>query len=113
MKKIEAIIRPEKLTVIHQALIKRGISGMTILDAFGAGKQQGYSEIFRGTEYDVRFLPRIKLEVIIDEDILDQCLEVIMSLGRTGNIGDGKIFISTIDEMLSIRTGESGVPSAE
>ena len=111
MKKIEAIIRPEKLEVIRQGLLEHGVSGMTILDVLGMGKEQGYIEMYRGTEYKIEFLPKTKLELIVDDGVLEPCIELIIKEGRTGAIGDGKIFISDIEQMISIRTGERGVPA--
>lgn len=110
MKKIEAIIRPEKLEVIRQGLVDRGISGMTALHALGLGQQLGYIEIYRGAEAKVQFLPKIKIELIVDEEYLQACVDCITEHGRTGRLGDGKIFISDIQQMISIRTGEYGVP---
>lgn len=110
MKKIEAIIRPEKLEVIRQGLLDHGVSGMTIIDVLGMGGQQGYHEIYRGHEYKIEFLPKIKLEIIVNDDSLSACIDLIVREGRTGSIGDGKIFVSDIEQMISIRTGELGVP---
>lgn len=111
MKKIEAIIRPEKLEVIRQGLLRHGISGMTIIDVLGMGNQLGYTEIYRGIEHKIEFLPKIKLELIVEDANLDSCIDLLIEEGRTGSIGDGKIFISSIEQMISIRTGERGVPA--
>lgn len=108
MKKIEAIIRPSCLKDVEQALMEVGITGMTVMDAIGLGRQKGYHEVYRGSEYNVNFLSKIKIEIVVDEDIVDNCVEAIMQASRTGNIGDGKIFISSIEKVLRIRTGEQG-----
>ena len=108
MKKIEAIIKPFKLDEVKEALNEIGISGLTVLEAKGFGRQKGHTELYRGAEYVVDFLPKVKLEFIVDNNNLDKAIEVIQNSAHTGRIGDGKIFISTIDEIIRIRTGEKG-----
>jgi nitrogen regulatory protein P-II 1 len=108
MKKIEAIIKPFKLDEVKEALQELGVQGMTVLEAKGYGRQKGHTELYRGAEYVVDFLPKIKVEVVIADDQLGAVLEVIQSAARTGRIGDGKIFVSEITEVVRIRTGESG-----
>jgi len=108
MKKIEAIIKPFKLDEVKEALQELGVQGMTVLEAKGYGRQKGHTELYRGAEYVVDFLPKIKVEVVIADDQLQAVLEVIQTAARTGRIGDGKIFVSDINEVVRIRTGESG-----
>ena len=108
MKKIEAIIKPFKLDEVKEALQELGVQGMTVLEAKGYGRQKGHTELYRGAEYVVDFLPKIKVEVVIADDQLASVLEVIQSAARTGRIGDGKIFVSDIIDVIRIRTGESG-----
>jgi len=108
MKKIEAIIKPFKLDEVKEALQELGVQGMTVLEAKGYGRQKGHTELYRGAEYVVDFLPKIKIEVVITDDQLTAVLEVIQSAARTGRIGDGKIFVSEIIDVVRIRTGESG-----
>ena len=108
MKKIEAIIKPFKLDEVKEALQELGVQGMTVLEAKGYGRQKGHTELYRGAEYVVDFLPKIKVEVVLADDQLAQALDVIQTAARTGRIGDGKIFITTIDEVIRIRTGERG-----
>ncbi|HEY5007543.1 MAG TPA: P-II family nitrogen regulator [Caulobacteraceae bacterium] len=108
MKKIEAIIKPFKLDEVKEALQELGVQGMTVLEAKGYGRQKGHTELYRGAEYVVDFLPKIKVEVVIADDQLQAVLEVIQTAARTGRIGDGKIFVSDITEVVRIRTGESG-----
>jgi nitrogen regulatory protein P-II 1 len=108
MKKVEAIIKPFKLDEVKEALQELGVQGMTVLEAKGYGRQKGHTELYRGAEYVVDFLPKIKIEVVIGDDQLASVLEVIQSAARTGRIGDGKIFVSEIVEVVRIRTGESG-----
>jgi nitrogen regulatory protein P-II 1 len=106
MKKIEAIVRPFKLEDVRIALAKIGVNGMTITEVRGLGNQKGHMEIYRGNEYPVDFLTKIKVEVVVPEELLDSCLDAIMTSARTGVLGDGRVFISTIDQVLRIRTGE-------
>ena len=108
MKKIEAVIKPFKLDEVKEALQELGVQGMTVLEAKGYGRQKGHTELYRGAEYVVDFLPKIKVEVVIADDQLQAALEVIQTAARTGRIGDGKIFVSDITEVVRIRTGESG-----
>lgn len=108
MKKIEVITRPYKLDEIKEALTTIGIRGMTVSEARGFGRQRGHKEVYRGAEYQVDFVAKIKMEIVIDDDMLDSALEAIQNAARTGGVGDGKIFISTIDQVIRIRTGESG-----
>ena len=108
MKKIEAIIKPFKLDEVKEALQEMGVQGMTVIEAKGYGRQKGHTELYRGAEYVVDFLPKIKIEVVITDDQLPAALEAVTSAARTGRIGDGKIFISEILDVLRIRTGESG-----
>ena len=108
MKKIEAIIKPFKLDEVKEALHEVGIQGITVLEAKGFGRQKGHTELYRGAEYVVDFLPKVKIEVVIEDSMLDAVLEAVQAAAKTGRIGDGKIFISTIDEAIRIRTGEKG-----
>jgi nitrogen regulatory protein P-II 1 len=108
MKKVEAIIKPFKLDEVKEALQDIGVQGMTVLEAKGYGRQKGHTELYRGAEYVVDFLPKIKIEVVIGDDQLDAVLQVIQDAARTGRIGDGKIFVSDISAVVRIRTGESG-----
>jgi nitrogen regulatory protein P-II 1 len=108
MKKIEAVIKPFKLDEVKEALQELGVQGMTVLEAKGYGRQKGQTELYRGAEYVVDFLPKIKVEVVVSDDQLDAALEAIANAARTGRIGDGKIFVSDIAEVLRIRTGERG-----
>jgi nitrogen regulatory protein P-II 1 len=108
MKKIEAIIKPFKLDEVKEALQELGVQGMTVLEAKGYGRQKGHTELYRGAEYVVDFLPKIKIEVVVTDDQLTTALEAIQSAARTGRIGDGKIFVSDIIDVVRIRTGESG-----
>ncbi|MDO9337594.1 MAG: P-II family nitrogen regulator [Caulobacteraceae bacterium] len=108
MKKIEAIIKPFKLDEVKEALQELGVQGMTVLEAKGYGRQKGHTELYRGAEYVVDFLPKIKVEVIVDDGQLASALEAIQNAARTGRIGDGKIFVSDITDVIRIRTGESG-----
>tara|TARA_B110000977_G_C10899631_1_gene424719 strand:- start:291 stop:629 length:339 start_codon:yes stop_codon:yes gene_type:complete len=108
MKKIEAVIKPFKLDEVKEALHEIGIQGITVLEAKGFGRQKGHTELYRGAEYVVDFLPKVKIEVVIEDSMSDQVVEVIKTAAQTGRIGDGKIFITTIDEAIRIRTGETG-----
>ena len=108
MKKIEAIIKPFKLDDVKEALQDLGVQGMTVIEAKGYGRQKGHTELYRGAEYVVDFLPKIKIEVVVADDQLNPALEAIVSAARTGRIGDGKIFVSEIVDVLRIRTGETG-----
>ena len=108
MKKIEAIIKPFKLDEVKEALHDVGIQGITVLEAKGFGRQKGHTELYRGAEYVVDFLPKVKIEVVVEDRMADQVVEAIQNAAKTGRIGDGKIFISTIDEAIRFRTGETG-----
>ena len=108
MKKVEAIIKPFKLDEIKEALHDIGLQGITVLEAKGFGRQKGHTELYRGAEYVVDFLPKVKIEVVIDDAMKERVVEAIQNAAQTGRIGDGKIFISTIDEAIRIRTGEQG-----
>jgi len=108
MKKIEAIIKPFKLDEVKEALQELGVQGMTVIEAKGYGRQKGHTELYRGAEYVVDFLPKIKIEVVIADDQLGPVLEAIIGAARTGRIGDGKIFVSEITDIVRIRTGETG-----
>jgi nitrogen regulatory protein P-II 1 len=109
MKKIEAIIKPFKLEEVKEALNAVGIQGLTVIEARGYGRQKGHTELYRGAEYIIDFLPKVKIEVVIEDSLLDRVVDAIQQTARTGKIGDGKIFVSTIDEVFRIRTGEKGV----
>jgi len=108
MKKIEAIIKPFKLEEVKDALGEIGIEGMTVSEVKGFGRQKGHTEIYRGSEYTVDFLPKVKLEVVIADQMLEQAVAVIVKAARTGKIGDGKVFVTTVEEALRIRTEERG-----
>ena len=108
MKKIEAIIKPFKLDEVKEALHEVGLQGITVLEAKGFGRQKGHTELYRGAEYVVDFLPKVKLEIICADELVDRAVEAIITSARTGRIGDGKIFISTVEEVIRIRTGEKG-----
>ena len=107
MKKIEAIIKPFKLEDVKDALTEKGINGMTVSEVKGYGRQQGHSELYRGAEYVVDFLPKIKIELVVAADQVDDILTAITEAAKTGKIGDGKIFVSDIDKIIRIRTGET------
>ena len=108
MKKIEAIIKPFKLDEVKEALHDIGVKGLTVTEAKGFGRQKGHTELYRGAEYVVDFLPKVKIEVVIEDSLLENAVEAIQQAAHTGRIGDGKIFVSSIDEALRIRTGEKG-----
>jgi nitrogen regulatory protein P-II 1 len=108
MKKIEAIIKPFKLDEVKEALHEVGIKGITVTEAKGFGRQKGHTELYRGAEYVVDFLPKVKIEVVMEDGLVDRAIEAIQQAAHTGRIGDGKIFVSTIDEAIRIRTGERG-----
>jgi len=108
MKKVEAIIKPFKLEEVKDALIKIGIHGMTVSEVRGFGRQKGETEIYRGTEYVVDFLPKIKIEVIVKDDEVEKVVETIANTARTGRVGDGKIFVIPVEDVIRIRTGERG-----
>ncbi|MBD3799878.1 P-II family nitrogen regulator [Sulfurimonas sp. HSL-3221] len=108
MKKVEAIIKPFKLEDVKDALAEIGITGMTVSEVKGYGRQKGHSELYRGAEYVVDFLPKVKMEMVVEAASVDQVVDTIVEAARTGKIGDGKIFISDIEKIIRIRTGESG-----
>ncbi len=108
MKKIEAFIKPFKLDEIKDALTEVGVMGMSVGEYRGFGRQRGHSEFYRGSEYHVDFLPKLKLEVVVGDEDTDRAIEAILSAAQTGEVGDGKVFVSTIEEAIRIRTGESG-----
>lgn len=108
MKKIEAIIRPYKLDEVKEALIEEGIRGMTITEVRGYGRQKGHKEVYRGNEYQIDFVPKIKIEIVVVDEIAEKIVETISRLAKTGQVGDGKIFISDIQDVIRIRTDESG-----
>src|SRR5271156_4450071 len=108
MKKIEAIIKPFKLEEVKDALAEIGVEGMTVTEVKGFGRQKGHTEIYRGSEYTVDFLPKIKLEIVIGDGLADQAVEAIIKAAKTGKIGDGKVFVSNIEEAVRIRTEEKG-----
>ena len=108
MKKIEAIIKPFKLDDVKEALHEVGIKGITVTEAKGFGRQKGHTELYRGAEYVVDFLPKVKLEIVLEDNQVERACEAIQQAARTGRIGDGKIFVSTVEEVIRIRTGERG-----
>ena len=108
MRKIEAIIKPFKLDDVKEALQSIGVHGITVTEARGFGRQKGHTELYRGAEYVVDFLPKVKLEIVVDENMVEQIVEAIVSAAQTGRIGDGKIFILPVEDVIRIRTGERG-----
>ena len=108
MKKIGAIIKPFELDEVKEALQEIGLQGITVLEAKGFGRQKGHTELYRGAEYVVDFLPKVKIEVVLEDEMLDKAVDAIQTAAKTGRIGDGKIFISTVDDAIRIRTGETG-----
>ncbi|MFN4311330.1 MAG: P-II family nitrogen regulator [Ferrovibrio sp.] len=108
MKKIEAIIKPFKLDEVKEALHEIGLQGLTVTEAKGFGRQKGHTELYRGAEYVVDFLPKVKIEVVLEDGMVEKAVEAITQAARTGRIGDGKIFISTVEDVIRIRTGEKG-----
>jgi nitrogen regulatory protein P-II 1 len=109
MKRVEVITRPHKLEELKEKLAEMGVSGMTITEVKGFGRQHGHTEVYRGTEYRVDFVPKVKLDLVVDDPVVPSLVEVIIAVARTGEVGDGKIFISSMPEAIRIRTGESGV----
>jgi len=107
MKKIEAIVKPFKLDEVREALSELGVSGLTVTEVKGFGRQKGHTELYRGAEYVVDFLPKIKIEVVISAELVDTAVEAIVKAAHTGKIGDGKIFVSTVEQVIRIRTGET------
>ena len=108
MKKVEAIIKPFKLDEVKESLSSIGVQGITVSEVKGFGRQKGHTEVYRGAEYVVDFLPKVKLEIIVKEDMVAQVVDAIMKAAKTGSIGDGKIFVTPIDDVVRIRTGERG-----
>ncbi|MEP6757416.1 MAG: P-II family nitrogen regulator [Chthonomonadales bacterium] len=108
MKLIEAIIRPTKIEEVKEALSAIGVNGMTVTDVRGYGRQRGRTERYRGNSYIVNLLPKIKLEFVVSDDLAEEAVEIVLEAGRTGEIGDGKVFVSTVEQAIRIRTGESG-----
>ncbi|HEX9573532.1 MAG TPA: P-II family nitrogen regulator [Myxococcales bacterium] len=111
MKKIEAIIKPFKLDEVKEALADVGVLGLTVTEVKGFGRQKGHTELYRGAEYVVDFLPKVKIEVVLTDELVPKALEAIERSAKTGRIGDGKIFVTTVDEVVRIRTGERGEPA--
>jgi len=108
MKKIEAIIRPFRIDDVREALAEIGVKGMTLTEVKGYGRQKGHTELYRGSEYQIDFLPKIKLEVVVPDRMEDQVIEAILKTARTGQVGDGKIFVYNVDDAVRVRTGEAG-----
>ncbi len=108
MKRIEAIIRPHKLDEVKDALVEAGIKGMTISEVRGIGRQKGQTEMYRGAEYHIDFVPKIKLDIILPDNLLEKAISLIVAAAKTGQVGDGKLFISTMDEVIRVRTEETG-----
>jgi len=106
MKKVEAIIKPFKLDDVRESLSEIGITGMTAIEVKGFGRQKGHTELYRGAEYVVDFLPKVKIEIVVSDEQVDRCIEVITEAARTGKIGDGKIFVTSVEKVVRIRTGE-------
>ncbi len=111
MKKIEAVIRPIKIEDVKEALSAIGVNGMTVIDVRGYGRQRGRTERYRGNTYVVNLLPKVKLEFVVSDDIAEEAVEAVLEAGRTGEIGDGKVFVSTVEQSIRIRTGERGESS--
>ena len=107
MKKIEAIVKPFKLDEVREALSEIGVTGLTVTEVKGFGRQKGHTELYRGAEYVVDFLPKVKVEVVVSDKLADQAIEAIVKAARTGKIGDGKIFVTTVEQVIRIRTGET------
>jgi nitrogen regulatory protein P-II 1 len=108
MKKIEAIIKPFKLDEVREALSDIGVTGLTVTEVKGFGRQKGHTELYRGAEYVVDFLPKVKVEIVVADSLLERAMEAIIAAARTGKIGDGKIFVTAVEQVVRIRTGESG-----
>lgn len=108
MKKIEAVIKPFKLDEVREALSEIGVNGLTVTEVKGFGRQKGHTELYRGAEYVVDFLPKIKLELVVADDMVDAAVEAVIKSAHTGKIGDGKIFVSSVEQVVRIRTGETG-----
>ncbi len=108
MKQITAVIKPFKLDEVREALAAVGVSGLTVTEVKGFGRQKGHTELYRGAEYVVDFLPKVKIEVVVADDVVDHAVEAIVKAARTGKIGDGKIFVTSVEQVIRIRTGETG-----
>jgi len=108
MKKVEAIIKPFKLDEVREALSELGVTGLTVTEVKGFGRQKGHTELYRGAEYVVDFLPKVKVEVIVADTLVERAIEAVIKAARTGKIGDGKIFVTNVEQVVRIRTGESG-----
>ncbi|MEY3410455.1 MAG: regulatory protein 2, for nitrogen assimilation by glutamine synthetase, regulates GlnL [Pseudomonadota bacterium] len=108
MKKIEAVIKPFKLDEVRESLSEIGVNGLTVTEVKGFGRQKGHTELYRGAEYVVDFLPKIKIELVVADDLVDSAMDAIIKAARTGKIGDGKIFVTNVEQVLRIRTGETG-----
>ena len=108
MKKIEAYVKPFKLDEVKEALMEVGVGGISVIEVKGFGRQKGHTELYRGSEYQVDFLPKVKIEVVVKDDSLDRVVDAITEAARTGQIGDGKLFVSSVEDAVRIRTGESG-----
>ena len=108
MKKIEAIIKPFKLDEVREALSEIGVSGLTVTEVKGFGRQKGHTELYRGAEYVVDFLPKVKIEIVVPDDVVETAIDSIVKAAHTGKIGDGKIFVSNVEQVVRIRTGETG-----
>jgi len=108
MKKIEAVIKPFKLDEVKEALQEAGVQGITVIEAKGFGRQKGHTELYRGAEYVVDFLPKVKIEIVLPDEMVEQAIEAIRKAAQTGRIGDGKIFVTPVEEVIRIRTGETG-----
>jgi nitrogen regulatory protein PII len=108
MKKVEAIVKPFKLDEVREALSELGVTGLTVTEVKGFGRQKGHTELYRGAEYVVDFLPKVKVEVIVPDALVDRAIEAVVKAARTGKIGDGKIFVTNVEQAVRIRTGESG-----
>ena len=111
MKRIDAIIKPSKLDQVKESLALAGVTGLTVAEVKGFGRQKGHTELYRGAEYVVDFLPKVKIEIVLSDEMVPRALEAIERAAKTGRIGDGKIFVSTVDEVVRIRTGERGEPA--
>lgn len=109
MKKITAMIKPFRLDAVREALAEVGVEGMTVSEVKGFGRQKGHTEIYRGAEYEVDFLPKIKIEVVLPDELVERAIEAIKNTAKTGKVGDGKIFVMNVEEVIRIRTGESGI----
>jgi len=107
MKKIDAVVKPFKLDEVREALSDIGVSGLTVTEVKGFGRQKGHTELYRGAEYVVDFLPKVKIEIVVADDVVEQVIEAIVKAARTGKIGDGKIFVTTVEQVVRIRTGET------